>query len=49
MEYTRLDALIDVMFTAAKDVESTVDSEKQPDNQAEDARSSWEFTDPTLM
>jgi hypothetical protein len=49
MEYTRLDALIDVMFTAAKDVESAVDSEKQPDSEDEDERSSWEFTNPALM
>lgn len=49
MEYTRLDALIDVMFTAARDVESAVDSEKQPDSEDEEERSSWEFTNPALM
>lgn len=49
MEYTRLDSLIDVMFTAAKDVESTVDAEKQPSDEDTDEKSSWEFTDPALM
>ena len=49
MEYTRLDSLIDVMFTAAKDVESTVDAEKQPSDEDTDERSSWEFTNPALM
>jgi hypothetical protein len=49
MEYTRLDSLIDVMFTAAKDVESTVDAEKQPSDEDTDERSSREFTDPALM
>ncbi len=52
MEYTRLDALIDVMFTTAKDVESSVDSEKpsvDEDNDDNEDRPSWEFTDPALM
>lgn len=49
MEYTRLDTLIDVMFTAAKDIESTVDAESQPADEGEEERSSWEFTDPTLI
>jgi hypothetical protein len=49
VEYTRLDALIDVMFTAARDVESTVDAEKQPGSEDEDEGSSWQFTDPALM
>jgi hypothetical protein len=30
LEYTRLDSLVDVMFTTAKDVEAAVDSEKLP-------------------
>lgn len=49
MEYTRLDSLIDVMFTAAKDVETSIDSEKQPGAEDDNEGSSWEFTDPTLM
>jgi hypothetical protein len=49
MEYTRLDSLIDVMFTAAKDVENTVDAEKQPIDEDTEERSNWEFTDPALM
>lgn len=49
MEYTRLDLLIDVMFTAAKDVENTVDAEKQPGDDETDERSNWQFTDPALM
>jgi hypothetical protein len=48
MEYTRLDGLIDVMFTAAKDVESAVDSE-QPTEDEDTQRSGWEFTDRTIM
>jgi hypothetical protein len=49
MEYTRLDSLIDVMFTAAKDVESAVDAEQQPSDEDSDERSTWEFTDPSLV
>ncbi len=49
LEYTRLDALIDVMFTTARDVESVVDSEKQAESTDAGERSNWEFTDPTLM
>lgn len=48
MEYTRLDALIDVLFTAAKDVESA--STVEPVETAEaDAASGWEFTDPKSL
>lgn len=53
MEYTRLDALVDVMFTAAKDVETTVESDTPlPPDSTEDADSSssgWQFTDPQLL
>ncbi len=49
MEYTRLDTLIDVMFTAARDVESAVDAEKQPSSEDESDRSGRDFTDPVLM
>lgn len=50
MEYTRLDALVDVMFTTAKDVEATVDSEKPGAEAiaAETEGSGWEFT-PTAV
>lgn len=49
MEYTRLDALIDVMFTTAKDVEGTIDADKQPGGEDEKEGSGWVFTDPSLM
>lgn len=49
LEYTRLDALIDVMFTTARDVESAVDSEKQTGSDDLGERSNWEFTNPALM
>jgi DNA-binding transcriptional regulator YdaS (Cro superfamily) len=46
MEYTRLDALVDVMFTTTKDVEAAADSEKPPAAvEVEEGESSgWEFT-----
>src|SRR5215813_444552 len=47
-EYTRLDALIDIIFTAAKDVEGVVEEEKQS-KQTEDEGSGWEFTDRGLL
>jgi hypothetical protein len=49
MEYTRLDALIDVMFTTAKDVEGTIDADKQLSGEDEKEGSGWVFTDPSLM
>lgn len=52
MEYTRLDMLVDVMFTTAKDVEAAADSEK-PDpavDEADDGEGSgWEFTAPDVI
>jgi hypothetical protein len=45
VEYTRLDGLVDLMFTAAKDVEAAVESENPEPSEA----SSWEFTDPQLL
>jgi hypothetical protein len=48
MEYTRLDGLIDVMFTAAKDVEGG-DETKVPPEEGEDGGSGWRFTDPKLI
>jgi hypothetical protein len=52
MEYTRLDGLVDVMFTAAKDVEATAESanpEPGGAGESDDAPSGWEFTDPALL
>jgi len=49
MEYTRLDALIDVMFTTAKDVENVIESEAQPNPGDDEEKSGWEFTDPALI
>jgi hypothetical protein len=59
-EYTRLDGMIDVMFTAAKDVESAVESESEAEAEADEAGQSsesreskvkgvWQFTDPTQL
>ena len=60
MEYTRLDPMIDVMFTAAKDVETVPDVEtaievvKPHQGDAAEASSEspkgiWEFTDAALL
>lgn len=56
MEYTRLDRMIDAMFTAATDVETAVASEKTADVQeaAEDqsqtkVKGVWHFTDAGLL
>ena len=52
VEYTKLDALVDVMFTTAKDVESAVDSEVEELNDDEAPvrqRGSWHFTDKELL
>ena len=46
-EYTRLDGLIDILFTAAKDVED-IDS-TEPDTPSTDRTSDWEFTAPALL
>ena len=47
-EYTRLDGLIDVLFAAAKDVETPVEGNILSDGN-DDQESSAEFTDPALM
>jgi hypothetical protein len=54
-EYTRLDEMVDVMFTTAKDVENAVGAETgkedeltQPDAPAEKEKSEWNFADSTL-
>ena len=60
MEYTRLDPMIDVMFTAAKDVESAadVDTGIEPEEPVEGDQTEglsgrpkaiWEFTDAALL
>ncbi|WP_342106102.1 hypothetical protein [Methylobacterium sp. SI9] len=54
MEYTRLDRMIDVMFTTATDVEKLSAGLAEPeveDRSDEDRtpKSSWEFTDSTLL
>jgi hypothetical protein len=51
-EYTRLDQLIDVMFTTAKDVENAVDSEQPQEenpNEVTGEKSTWEFTESSLI
>jgi hypothetical protein len=48
MEYTKLDALIDVMFTAAKDVEGG-DDPKAPNHGGDQDGAGWQFTDPKLI
>lgn len=52
MEYTRLDRLIDVMFTTAKDVESAVESESPQEETPEataSGKGTWEFTESALI
>jgi hypothetical protein len=55
VEYTRLDGLVDVMFTTAKDVETTVDSEKaisltaEGHDTADSESAGAQFTDPELL
>jgi hypothetical protein len=55
-EYTRLDEMVDVMFTTAKDVErviEAVDSEQEQvaeiDSASEKAKGTWEFTDSKIL
>ena len=52
-EYTRLDGLIDVLFTAAKDVEVTVSIDQPAPTDSDDgddgAGSGWRFTDPGTL
>jgi hypothetical protein len=53
MEFTRLDPLVDVMFTAARDVEATAGSEKpgaeDQDSSSAEGSSGWHFTDPDVL
>ena len=55
-EYTRLDEMVDVMFTTAKDVErviEAVDSEQEQAAEVDDApekvKGAWEFTDSKIL
>lgn len=52
MEYTRLDRLVDVMFTAAQDVETVVENESRSDAENDDSNESTfvqDRTDLTLI
>lgn len=52
LEYTRLDALVDVLFSAARDVETTAESDTVDQNPAENGTSDgvgWRFTEPALI
>ncbi|HVA12529.1 MAG TPA: hypothetical protein VNF99_04720 [Stellaceae bacterium] len=55
MEYTRLDRLIDVMFTTAKDVEKSAEAETRDEVEPPEQDASgkikgvWKFTDPQLL
>ncbi|GAA0602192.1 hypothetical protein GCM10009416_45080 [Craurococcus roseus] len=56
MEYTRLDPMIDVMFTAAKEVEGTATAAEANDEEAPrsvtadgNGQASWQFTDSALL
>jgi hypothetical protein len=58
MEYTRLDAMADVMFTATKEVEAAADanliSEDGGDPEIEESakapeKGKWQFTDSSLI
>jgi hypothetical protein len=53
-EYTRLDAMIDVLFTTAKDVESASESEVEADEEVigevpSKTKGVWQFTDSALL
>ncbi len=52
MEYTRLDRLVDVLFTAAQDVEAVVENESRPEAESNDSNESTfvqDRTDLTLI
>lgn len=51
MEYTRLDEMVDVMFTTARDVEAAiVDAEEESDLEPDDKpKGAWQFTDSGLL
>lgn len=52
VEYTRLDRMIDVMFTTARDVENAIESEIPKDERSDQDKSekgNWEFTESALI
>ena len=53
MEFTRLDALVDVMFATAKDVETTAEIERplptESDDATDDEAPMWQFTEQSLL
>ncbi|MDP3586058.1 MAG: hypothetical protein Q8R61_13085 [Thiobacillus sp.] len=49
LEYTRLDTLIDVMFTTAKDVVETVDEAPSANNGESKSKNSYDFTDAKVL
>ena len=52
LEYTRLDRLVDVMFTTAQDVEAALDTENPTEVQRTEGgerTGSWEFTDREVI
>lgn len=50
VEYTRLDALVDVLFTTAKDAEDKMSDAVEPDEIKEAGEaSSWQFTAPSAL
>jgi len=56
MEYTRLDQMVDVMFTTAKDVENAAGAEVgteegagEVESEPDKSKSTWEFTDAALL
>ena len=48
-EYTRVDGLIDIIFTATKDVEGGAEEGNQPSAGDANEGSGWEFTDRALL
>src|SRR3984893_11241427 len=56
MDYTRLDQMVDVMFTTAKDVETAAGAEvgkeegpSEEETESDKPKSTWEFTDAALL
>lgn len=49
LEYTRLDTLIDVMFTTAKDVVETVEEAPSNNHEEHRAASNYDFTDAKVL
>ena len=51
IEYTRLDKLVDIVYTTAQDVEEVADSENltKTDEDGKQRTSTWEFTDSKVL